>query len=56
LRIVEGYVFYPSTDGDTAKRSRVTATLARRPGATKARVEGALTYGQRDPKMKAVVK
>jgi hypothetical protein len=30
--------------------------MARRPGATEARDEGELTYGQRDPKMKAAVK
>jgi hypothetical protein len=43
-------------DRYTTSRYRVTATLARRPGATEARVEGALTYGQRDPKMKVAVK
>jgi hypothetical protein len=30
--------------------------LARRPGAIEVRDEGALTYGQHDPKMKAAVK
>jgi hypothetical protein len=34
----------------------VTVILAQWPGATEVRDEGALTYGQRDPKMKAVVK
>jgi hypothetical protein len=42
--------------GDTARRSRMTATLARRPGATGVRDEGAVTYGLRDQKMKAAVK
>jgi hypothetical protein len=40
----------------TASRSEATATLARRPGATEAQDEGALTYGQHDPKMKVAVK
>jgi hypothetical protein len=40
----------------TTSRSEATATLARRPGATEAQDEGALTYGQHDPKMKVAVK
>jgi hypothetical protein len=34
----------------------MTATLAQRPGATEVRDEGALTYGLRDQKMKAVMR
>jgi hypothetical protein len=42
--------------GDTAAHARASATLARRLGATEARDEVALTYGQRAPKVKAAVK
>jgi hypothetical protein len=41
--------------GDTTRRSRMTAILARRPGATGVRHEQALTYGLRNHKVKAAV-
>jgi hypothetical protein len=42
--------------GDTTWRTRMTATLARRPGATRGKGDDALTYGLRDQKVKAAVK
>jgi hypothetical protein len=46
----------PGHGGEHTRRSRMTATLARRPATTKVRDKEALTYGLRNQKVKAAVK